>query len=68
MASGRFMHWKREPAGRALLRAARELPYDTWRVVYTVRFVLRRSTCYIDFQKKSPSGVRTAMTDVDHDA
>src|SRR5689334_22872994 len=37
---------------------------DTYRVVYTVRF---REVAYVlhAFQKKSPSGIRTARTDVD---
>jgi phage-related protein len=37
---------------------------DTWRVIYTVRF---KEAIYVlhCFQKKSPSGVRTAKTDVD---
>jgi len=37
---------------------------DTWRVVYTVRF---EKAVYVlhCFQKKSPSGVRTARQDVD---
>jgi len=37
---------------------------DTWRVVYTVQF---EKAIYVlhCFQKKSPSGARTAKTDVD---
>lgn len=37
---------------------------DTWRVAYTVRF---EKAVYVlhCFQKKSPSGVRTARTDVE---
>ena len=37
---------------------------DTWRVVYTVRF---EKAIYVlhCFQKKSPSGVRTALHDVE---
>jgi phage-related protein len=37
---------------------------DTWRAVYAVRF---ENALYVlhSFQKKSPSGVRTAQHDVD---
>ena len=37
---------------------------DTWRAVYTVRF---RRVVYVlhAFQKKSPSGKRTARTDIE---
>jgi len=37
---------------------------DTWRVVYTVRFEKAVYALHC-FQKKSPSGARTAGTDVD---
>lgn len=37
---------------------------DTYRVVYTVRFAKAVYVLHC-FQKKSPSGIRTAKTDVD---
>ena len=37
---------------------------DTWRVVYTVRFEQALYVLHC-FQKKSPSGLRTARTDIE---
>lgn len=54
--------WKGEgPGVFELVEAQRG---DTWRVAYTVRF---EKAVYVlhCFQKKSPSGVRTARTDVE---
>lgn len=54
--------WKGEGAG--VLELREDFRSDTWRVVYTVRF---EEAIYVlhCFQKKSPSGMRTAKTDVD---
>ena len=54
--------WKGE--GPGVLELVENFRTDTWRVVYTVRF---EQAIYVlhCFQKKSPSGVRTAKTDVD---
>ena len=54
--------WKGE--GPGVLELVESFRSDTWRVVYTVRF---EKAVYVlhCFQKKSPSGVRTAKTDVD---
>jgi phage-related protein len=54
--------WKGEGPGVMELVADRR--GDTWRAVYTVRF---SNAVYVlhCFQKKSPSGVRTARTDVE---
>ncbi len=54
--------WKGE--GPGVLELVENFRTDTWRVVYTVRF---KEAIYVlhCFQKKSPSGVRTAKTDVD---
>jgi phage-related protein len=54
--------WKGEGPGVLELVVSRR--GDTWRVVYTVRF---EKAVYVlhCFQKKSPSGVRTARTDVE---
>ena len=54
--------WKGEGSG--VLELVENFRSDTWRVVYTVRF---EKAIYVlhCFQKKSPSGVRTAKTDVD---
>jgi phage-related protein len=54
--------WKGE--GPGVLELVENFRSDTWRVVYTVRF---KEAIYVlhCFQKKSPSGVRTAKTDVD---
>jgi phage-related protein len=54
--------WKGE--GPGVLELVENFRTDTWRVVYTVRF---NEAIYVlhCFQKKSPSGARTAKTDVD---
>jgi phage-related protein len=54
--------WKDE--GPGVLELVENHRGDTWRVVYTVRF---EKAVYVlhCFQKKSPSGVRTAKQDVD---
>jgi phage-related protein len=54
--------WKGEGAG--VFELVEDHRGDTWRVVYTVRF---EKAVYVlhSFQKKSPSGVRTARTDVE---
>src|SRR5436190_1496619 len=53
--------WKGE--GPGVFELVEDYRGDTWRVVYTVRF---EKAVYVlhSFQKKSPSGVRTARTDV----
>ena len=54
--------WKGE--GPGVLELVENFRTDTWRVVYTLRF---EKAIYVlhCFQKKSPSGARTAKTDVD---
>jgi phage-related protein len=54
--------WKGE--GPGVFELVEDHRGDTWRAVYTVRF---EQAVYVlhCFQKKSPSGVRTARTDVD---
>jgi len=54
--------WKGEGAG--VLEIVEDHRGDTFRVVYTVRF---EKAIYVlhCFQKKSPSGIRTASTDVE---
>jgi len=54
--------WKGEGPGVFELVEARRA--GTWRVAYTVRF---QKAVYVlhFFQKKSPSGIRTAQTDID---
>jgi phage-related protein len=54
--------WKGEGAG--VFELVEDHRGDTWRVAYTVRF---EKAVYVlhCFQKKSPSGVRTARTDVE---
>jgi len=54
--------WKGE--GPGVLEVVENHRGDTWRAVYTVRF---ENSLYVlhSFQKKSPSGVRTAQHDVD---
>ena len=54
--------WRGEGGG--VLELVGRQDRGTWRVVYTVRF---RQAVYVlhCFQKKSPSGIRTAGTDVD---
>lgn len=55
-------HWKGEGAG--VLEIVEDHRGDTFRVVYTVRF---EQAIYVlhCFQKKSPSGIRTASTDIE---
>jgi len=55
-------HWKGEGVG--VLEIVEDHLGDTFRVVYTIRF---EQAIYVlhCFQKKSPSGIRTASTDVD---
>jgi phage-related protein len=54
--------WKGE--GPGVFELVENFRTDTWRVVYTARF---EKAIYVlhCFQKRSPSGVRTAKTDVD---
>jgi len=54
--------WKGE--GPGVFELVESFRGDTWRVAYTVKF---EKAIYVlhCFQKKSPSGVRTAKTDVD---
>jgi len=54
--------WKGEGAG--VFELVENHRAGTWRVVYTVRF---EKAVYVlhCFQKKSPSGVRTARTDIE---
>lgn len=54
--------WKGEGSG--VLEIVEDHRGDTFRVVYTVRF---EQAIYVlhCFQKKSPSGIRTASTDVE---
>jgi len=54
--------WKGE--GPGVFELVEDHRGDTWRVAYTVRF---EKAVYVlhCFQKKSPSGVRTARTDVE---
>ncbi len=54
-------HWKGEGAG--VLEIVEGYKGDTFRVVYTVRFERAIYVLHC-FQKKSPSGIRTASTDV----
>jgi len=54
--------WKGEGAG--VLEIAEDHRGDTFRVVYTVRFERAIYVLHC-FQKKSPSGIRTASTDVE---
>lgn len=54
--------WKGE--GPGVFELVEDHRGDTWRAVYTVRF--EKAVYVLDcFQKKSPSGVRTARTDVE---
>ena len=55
-------HWKGE--GTGVLEIVEDHRGDTFRVVYTVRF---EQAIYVlhCFQKKSPSGIRTANMDVE---
>jgi phage-related protein len=52
-----------EGPGSGVFELVEDFRGDTWRVVYTVRF---EKAIYVlhCFQKKSPSGVRTARQDV----
>lgn len=54
--------WKGEGAG--VFEVVESFDGDAYRAVYTVRF---EAAVYVlhAFQKKSPSGIRTAKTDVD---
>jgi phage-related protein len=54
--------WKGE--GPGVFELVEDWRGGTWRVAYTVRF---EKAIYVlhCFQKKSPSGMRTAQTDVD---
>lgn len=54
--------WKGEGAG--VFELVEDFRGDTYRVAYTVRF---EKAVYVlhCFQKKSPSGIRTAKTDID---
>lgn len=55
-------HWKGEGAG--VLEIVEDHRGDTFRAVYTVRFERAIYVLHC-FQKKSPSGIRTASTDVE---
>jgi phage-related protein len=54
--------WKGEGAG--VLEIVEDFRGDTYRAVYTVRF---RGAVYVlhAFQKKSPHGIKTALTDIE---
>lgn len=54
--------WKGDGAG--MLELVEDFRGDTFRTVYTVRFAQAVYVLHC-FQKKSPSGVRTAQDDVD---
>ena len=54
-------HWRGEGAG--VLELVEDHRGDTFRVVYTVRFERAIYVLHC-FQKKSPSGIKTANTDV----
>jgi phage-related protein len=54
--------WKGEGAG--VLELVEHRRGDTWRVVYTVRFLKAVYVLHF-FQKKSSAGVRTARTDIE---
>lgn len=54
--------WKGEGAG--VFEVVEDHRGDTYRAVYTVRFVQAIYVLHC-FQKKSPSGIRTAKTDID---
>jgi phage-related protein len=55
------LHWKGE--GPGVFELVEDRRGGTWRVVYTVRFEKAVYALHC-FQKKSPSGIRTAGTDV----
>lgn len=54
--------WKGEGAG--VFELVEDFRGDTYRVAYTVRFAKAIYVLHC-FQKKSPSGIRTAKSDVD---
>ena len=54
--------WKGEGAG--VFELVEDFRGDTYRVAYTVRFAKAVYVLHC-FQKKSPTGVRTAKTDID---
>jgi phage-related protein len=54
--------WKGEGAG--VLEVVEAFEGNAYRAVYTVRFVRAVYVLHC-FQKKSPSGIRTAKTDID---
>ena len=54
--------WKGQ--GHGIFEVVEDYDGDTYRAVYTVRF-RRRIYVLHAFQKKSPSGVKTARTDVE---
>jgi len=54
--------WKGEGSG--VFEVVTDFVGDTFRAVYTVRFAKAVYVLHC-FQKKSPSGIRTAKTDVD---
>jgi phage-related protein len=54
--------WKGE--GPGVFEIVEDYKGDTYRVAYTVRFARAVYVLHC-FQKKSPSGIRTAKTDVD---
>ncbi len=54
--------WKGE--GPGVFELVEDYRGDTWRAVYTVRFAKAVYVLHC-FQKKSPSGARTAQADVD---
>jgi phage-related protein len=54
--------WKGEGAG--VLEVVEAFEGNAYRAVYTVRFVKAVYVLHC-FQKKSPSGIRTAKTDID---
>ncbi len=54
--------WKGE--GRGVFEVVEDHRGDTYRAVYTVRFECAVYVLHA-FQKKSPSGIRTAKTDVE---
>jgi len=54
--------WKGEGSG--VLELVEKYMGDTYRAVYTVRFAKAVYVLHC-FQKKSPSGIRTAQSDID---
>ncbi|SBT08378.1 conserved hypothetical protein [Candidatus Accumulibacter aalborgensis] len=55
-------HWKGE--GTGVFELVEDFLGDTYRVAYTVRFAKAVYVLHC-FQKKSPSGIRTAKADID---